>query len=216
MLEGFCDLFGEQSYANLSGGEISVEYELRSRRRAMIERSNWLLDHLDPVENILLDMEGHILFSQVIGCFVNCMDAATIICSVAFLERILTDAIEIRGRDQTAKRGFGNILSELENLKILDSFMIMRLRHLNRVRANFSHEKGSDSEYSLFQRKMNLIRRWPEVEFPEKLILRNDAREAICLCHVLATQIPRYFPRLNLPGHPRIKEELANVSIFRI
>lgn len=213
---GFCDLFGQESFASVSAGELSVEYELRLKRQTMIERSDWLLEHLDPVDNVLLDMEGHILLCQVIGCFINGMDAAAIICSVAFLERILTDAIEIRGKDQTAKRGLGNVLSQLESLGILDTYLISRLSHLNRVRVNFSHEKGPESEYSLFQRKMRLVRQWPEVVFPEEMLLRNDAREAICFCHLLARKIPRYFPRLELPGHPSIKEELENVGIFRI
>ncbi len=216
MLKGSNDLFGEESYANVSAGELSVEYELSSKRQVMIDRSNWMLENLSPVEGVLLDIEGHILLTQIIGCFINGMDAATIICSVAFLERLLTDAVEIRGRDQAGKRGFGSVLSELESMKIMHPFLIARLHHLNKVRVNFSHEKGPESAYSLFRRKMKLIRHYPETEFPEELILRNDAKEAICFCHLLARKIPRYFPRLKLPGHPSIKEELENVGIFSI
>ncbi len=216
VLKGACDLFGQESYTDISAGELGVEYELLSRRQTMIDRSNWLIEHLDPVENVLLDMEGHILLGQVTGCFVNGMDAATIICAVAFVERLLTDALEIRGRDHTTKRGLGNILSELEKLNLMDPFLVSRLQHLNRVRVNFTHDKGPDSEYSLFQRKLRILRRWPDVEFPEELILRNDAREAICFCYLLAERVQRHFPRLNLPGHPSISEELKNVPIFRI
>ncbi len=212
---GDLDLFGNPTYDSMPIGELILEWEVIPKLDEICSRIDWAIENLPETGNLLLDVESHLLLGDARQSFYFGAFAACVLCSMAFNERLLTDAVEIRGDLKAARSGFGSVIKATEKMGILHPFLVSRLFHLNRARVNLSHEKGPESEYSLFRRWMR--QRIVDDIDPNFLIMRDDAREALCLAHGIASMIPRYFPRLNLPGHPEIREEiLERQGIFHI
>lgn len=198
-------LFGvEDASAPDSPGEAFVGRPILAGWGEMCSRADWCMEHLPYTGNLLLDEEDSLLLQECLSAYVYGMYAVTIISADAFLERIVTDSVETAG-GQISQRGFGQTLESFQNLNFVDRHVTLRVSRLHKIRNNLAHEKGPEHALRLFRR--GLKRR-----VPTEYIMREDAREAICLAYGLAGQLLRNFPRLRLPG---LENPIIQRSIFK-
>ena len=121
-----------------------------------IERANWAMLNVPEFEgNRLLDLEDHMLLDDALKAYIFGLYAGVILSSIAFCERLLTDAVEIRGDLKSARRGFAEIIKSARKYKILNEYLLDRIQRLQQIRNNFCHEKGPDSPWRIFRRSMH-------------------------------------------------------------
>lgn len=198
-------LFGvEDADAPHSPGEAFVGREILASWNEMCSRADWCMDHLPYTGNLLLDEEDGILLKECFSAYVLGMYAAAIISSDAFLERIITDSVETAGHE-VGRQGFGRTLESFAELRLVDTAVFERIVRLHKIRNNFAHERGPSHELRLSRRALSGRR-------PTAYIIKQDAREAVCLAHGLAGKLLRNFPRTKLPG---IDNQVVKRPIFK-
>jgi hypothetical protein len=172
-----------------------------------VERANWAMLNVSEFEgNRLLESEDHILLDDALKAYIFGLYAAVILTSIAFCERLLTDAVEIRGDLKSARKGFAAIIQSARNFKILNEYILDRILRLQQIRNNFCHEKGPDDPWRLFRRSI-------EARADSNWLLESDAKEALCIMRGIVGRVERWFPRQDLPGHPAIRAELLRKSL---
>jgi len=198
------DLFGNESFDDLSAGEFFlVRHTLP---RDCIERANWVMLNVPEFEgNRLLDTEDHVLLDDALNAYIFGLYAGVILSSIAFCERLLTDAVEIRGDRKSARKGFAEIIKSARKFAILNGYILDRIYRLQQIRNNFCHEKGPDDPWRIFRRSLH-------ARTDSNSLLKGDAKEALCIMRGIVGHIERWFPRQDLPGHPSIRAELLRRS----
>jgi hypothetical protein len=194
------DLFGHESFDDMSAGEIFLVHH--TLPYDCIERANWAMLNVPEFEgNRLLDLEDHMLLDDALMAYIFGLYAGVILSSIAFCERLLTDAVEIRGDLKSARKGFGEIIKSARKFEILNEYILDRIQRLQQIRNNFCHEKGPDNPWRIFRRSM-------QARIESNALLERDAKEALCIMRGIVGRIERWFPRQELPGHPSIRAEL--------
>jgi hypothetical protein len=198
------DLFGYESFDDMSAGEFFL---LRhTLPNDCIERADWAMLNVPEFEGSrMLDLEDHVLLDDALKAYIFGLYAAVILSSISFCERLLTDAVEIRGDLKSARKGFAEIVKSARNFKILDRYLLDRILRLQQIRNNFCHEKGPDNPWRIFRRSMH-------ERIETQALLERDAKEALCIMRGIVGRIQRWFPRQELPGHPSIRDELLRGS----
>lgn len=198
-------LFGiEDAIAAESPGEAFVGRDILLGWEEMCSRADWCMAHLPYTGNLLLDEEDSMLLRECLSAYVYGLYAVAIISADAFLERIITDVVETAGKD-AGMRGFGKTLDSFSELNLINRVEFDRIVRLHKIRNNLAHERGPDDQFRLFRRSLQL--RMLTVQ-----IVKDDAKEAICLAYGLAGRLKRNFPRLNLPG---LQDPIIERSIFK-
>ena len=198
-------LFGrEDAEAPESPGEAYVGRKILVGWEDMCSRSDWCMEYLPYTGNLLLDEEDHMLLQECLSAYVYGMYGVAVISSDAFLERIITDSVETAG-GEVGRQGFGKTLETFRSLKLIDRFIFDRIVRLHQIRNNLAHERGPDHKLRIFRRALKQRRIAQE-------IMKEDAREAVCLAYGLAGLLQRNFPRLKLPG---VDNRIVQRSIFR-
>jgi hypothetical protein len=189
------DLFGMSQEVLVTSAEAFwlnafwTEYDVGS------SRLEWCFDNLPYTGNLMLEEEDATIIREILLAYAAGLYILVIVGADALLERLFTDAIESKGDRRSARRGFGAILKSAEAIGIIDEFIIKRVSRIHAVRNNFVHEKGPDHELRLFRRMMK-DRRFGQTA----TLLKEDAREALCLAYGVAGRIRRSFPRLAVDG----------------
>lgn len=199
------DLFGRESFDDVSAGEFFLtRYTVPND---CIERANWAMFNVPEFEgNRMLDLEDHMLLDNALHAYISGLYAAVVLLSISFCERLLTDAVEIRGDRKSARKGFAEIIKSARNFKILDGYILDRVQRLQQIRNNFCHEKGPDNPWRIFRRSL-------QMRMEAQPLLKRDAKEALCIMRGIVGHIQRWFPRQEPPGHPSIREELLRRSL---
>jgi hypothetical protein len=193
------DLFGAESFDDVSIGEFFL---MRTDPDDCIARADWAMLNVPEFEGSrLLDLEDSMLLDDALNAYIFGLYSSVILSSDSFCERLLTDAVEIRGDRKAARRGFQTVLKRVREMKILHSYLVDRIIRLHEIRNNFCHERGPDADLRIFRRAL-----LPPFDHHE--IIKRDAQEALCIMRGLVGQIERYFPRVEAPGHPAIREAL--------
>jgi hypothetical protein len=199
------DLFGHESFDDMSAGEFFLMRH--TLPHDCIERANWAMLNVPEFEgNRLLDSEDHILLDDALKAYIFGLYARVILSSIAFCERLLTDAVEIRGDLKSARRGFAEIIKSARQYNILNEYILDRILRLQQIRNNFCHEKGPDDPWRIFRRSM-------QARTDSRSLLQRDAKEALCIMRGIVGRIERWLPRQELPGHPSIRAELLRKSL---
>jgi hypothetical protein len=187
------NLFGHNSFDDMSVGEFFLTRY--TSKLDCIERANWVMSNVPEFEGSrLLEMEDHSLLNDALNAYIFGCYAAVILTSVAFRERLLTHAVEIRGDNRAARQGFAEILTSAQRFGIVEKYIIDRIRRL-------LPREGPDSSWRLFRRSL-------QTRLEVEALLKDDAKEALCLMRGIVNRVQRWFPRQGLPGHPSIREEL--------
>ena len=196
------DFFGAESFDDVSLGEFFLT-RFTDPEDCIARADRAMLNVPEFEGNRLLDIEDSMLLDDALNAYIFGLYSSVILSSDSFFERLLTDAVEIRGDRKAARRGFQTVLRRVREMKILHSYLVDRIIRLHEIRNNFCHEKGSDGDFRIFRRAL-------QAPFHHREIIKRDAQEALCIVRGLAGRIERWFPRVEAPGHPAIRDDLLS------
>jgi hypothetical protein len=186
------DLFGVASGANVSLGEHYLISEYFDKNDDCISRADWAFENIPFTGTLMLDMEDSLLLSDALKAYIFGLYALVIIAADAFCERHVVDSVESREETKKAKRGFWHMTKFAREQGVIAPFLLDRLERLHKIRNTLCHDKEGDPS-RIDQRSLHDSRHY-------LLLMKEDAKEALCVMYGLAGSQQRNFPRWSIPG----------------
>jgi len=186
------DLFGQDTGFNVSLGEHYLINEYFLKNDEFISRADWVFENLPYTGTLQLEIEDSLLLENALKAYIFGLYSVVIIGADAFCERILTDAVESREDTKVARKGFWHLTKRARRQRFIDDFLLGRIERLHNTRNGLCHPKD-DKEVRLDHRSVREGRHY-------LYLMKQDAKEGLCLMYGLAGKHPRNFPRLAIPG----------------
>ena len=173
------DLFGKPKRKRRTSLEVGLERYDKNSFNERLERLR-IVDKLIPKNYMMtLPPESFYVFQEAKDSFISGQFVATLMLSAAFVEHILTIALNEKGFEKESKRGMRSILKCLKKNGSALTPIISKIDHLQEIRNPFVHLKPYAHESTISQRLTRLKKTDME-------LLEEDAKDALSIMYTVA------------------------------
>ena len=180
------DLFGKKVVQKKR--RTKLEVALRKTDNESFEDRLHRLKYLNKIfpHDLFLgaDQETIYILSEAKMTFINGEYIATILLTIAFIERLMQSHYESIGLGKIAKRGLKAMIAHANKNELLHPYLLEKFDLLRKKRNPLTHLKPFEHEHNLSQRIINGIKNDEQYVNPI-LMLEEDAKEAITLMYAL-------------------------------
>jgi hypothetical protein len=160
-----------------------VEQEDVFCREERIERLEWLIANNPSIDHVFFPggLITKQLFEEARYCFVYAQFLASILLSLAFVERVLASLFYAGGRDDLKRAGIAKLACEARNLGLLSQDEFSNLERLRQRRNPLAHFREPFHEETVEYRSLRSMHDGSGLAVSPEEVVANDAILALQL-----------------------------------